>query len=207
MKKIYFDDRAIVITTEKPAVLHEGELLAVLTDCKDIPNLLNKFDDTPSVSSLIVMVEDEKSALAALKQCFTPIVAAGGLVQNSHNEVLLIRRFGRWDLPKGKVERGEELESAACREVEEECGVGGLLVMGKLCKTYHVYSMNGKRMLKTTHWYSMSCNAVVLTPQLEESIVDAQWVPIQKVSAYLEETYQTIIDVFRRSGLYPLNNQ
>ena len=37
-------------------------------------------------------------------------------------------RYDDWSLPKGKLERGEEWEQAALREVEEETGVRGELV-------------------------------------------------------------------------------
>lgn len=31
--------------------------------------------------------------------------------------------YGSWMPPKGKIEKGETEEEAACREVEEECGI------------------------------------------------------------------------------------
>lgn len=51
-------------------------------------------------------------------------VVVGCLVRNSSNEVLLIRHHKRgWEIPQGRVEEGENLVAAVCREVREEAGV------------------------------------------------------------------------------------
>ena len=54
---------------------------------------------------------------------FKVIKAAGGVVQNSQNKYLLIFRRGKWDLPKGKIDKGETIKNAATREVMEETGL------------------------------------------------------------------------------------
>lgn len=53
------------------------------------------------------------------------IVAAGGLVTNSHGQVLLLKspRYGDWEFPGGQVEEGETIPHALEREVFEETGV------------------------------------------------------------------------------------
>ena len=51
----------------------------------------------------------------------TLIEAAGGLVYNIENQLLMIFRNNKWDLPKGKLEVGENIQECAIREVEEEC--------------------------------------------------------------------------------------
>ena len=43
---------------------------------------------------------------------FKVVEAAGGVVSNKNGEILFIRRMGKWDLPKGKIEKGESLEQA-----------------------------------------------------------------------------------------------
>ena len=48
------------------------------------------------------------------------IEAAGGVVFNEKNEILMIYRLKTWDLPKGKIEKGETPADAAFREVCEE---------------------------------------------------------------------------------------
>lgn len=56
----------------------------------------------------------------------TPLhtVVVGCLVRNPNNEVLLIRHHLRgWEMPQGRVEEGENIIDALCREVWEEAGV------------------------------------------------------------------------------------
>ncbi|MBL6868637.1 MAG: NUDIX domain-containing protein, partial [Flavobacteriales bacterium] len=38
------------------------------------------------------------------------LITAGGLVINNNNKVLFIYRKNKWDLPKGKLDDGENLE-------------------------------------------------------------------------------------------------
>ena len=66
-------------------------------------------------------------------------VAAGGVVTNKKGKVLFIYRNNKWDIPKGKLKKGESLEGAALREVEEETGVKGLKLENFLKTTYHIF--------------------------------------------------------------------
>ena len=108
---------------------------------------------------------------------FKVIEAAGGLVKNKNNELLFIRRMGKWDLPKGKIEKGESLEQAALSEVEEETGLKELILEEFLNNTFHIYTeRNGEKILKTTYWFKMTYvgNSQPI-PQKEEGISEVSW--------------------------------
>ena len=108
---------------------------------------------------------------------FKVIEAAGGFVKNKNNELLFIRRMGKWDLPKGKIEKGESLEQAALREVEEETGLKELILEEFLNNTFHIYTeRNGEKILKTTYWFKMTYvgNSQPI-PQKEEGISEVSW--------------------------------
>ena len=108
---------------------------------------------------------------------FKVIEAAGGLVKNKNNELLFIRRMGKWDLPKGKIEKGESLEQAALREVEEETGLKELILEEFLNNTFHIYTeRNGEKILKTTYWFKMTYvgNSQPI-PQKEEGISEVSF--------------------------------
>ena len=123
--------------------------------------------------------------------------AAGGLVKNNRNEILFIYRFDTWDLPKGKIEKGESKKEAAIREVEEECGITGLEIQKKLQKTYHLFKRNEREILKITYWYSMSTNySGSLKPQVEEGITDVVFKNEEEVKDALENTYGNIKMLF-----------
>ena len=126
------------------------------------------------------------------------IEAAGGLVRNDKNQLLMIFRNGKWDLPKGKLEIGENIEQCAIREVEEECGVSGLIITQQLQKTYHTYEINGQKILKCTYWFEMNSSFKGnLAPQTKEGISAVVWVDEQDIAEKLENSFGNIIELFK----------
>jgi 8-oxo-dGTP pyrophosphatase MutT (NUDIX family) len=122
------------------------------------------------------------------------IKAAGGLVYNESNQLLMIFRNGKWDLPKGKVEIGENVRDAAVREVEEECGLSEITIDKHLSYTYHTYVQNNKHILKKTDWFMMTyVGKSEPIPQTSEGITKVQW--FQNIEKPLQNTYQSIIEV------------
>lgn len=123
--------------------------------------------------------------------------AAGGLVRNENGEVLLIHRNGKWDLPKGHQEEGEDIRDTAVREVMEETGISGITLGKHICTTNHTYFRDGKMHLKHTWWYDMECSSdAALIPQTEEGIEAVEWVKWHDLPPYLQNTYATIRQVF-----------
>lgn len=124
---------------------------------------------------------------------FTPVEAAGGLVVDGTGRWLLIHRNGRWDLPKGHVERGEDTETAALREVAEETGVAGACIVRLLCRTYHAYYMHHRWELKHTHWYEMRIDGCDhLVPQQEEGIERVAWVTPDEAKVCAREMFPSV---------------
>lgn len=148
---------------------------------------------------LMIMCEDTEKTFLRFAEGYERIVAAGGLVFNERNELLLIKRQGKWDLPKGKVDAGETVEEAGLREVKEECNIDGL-TLGELVHTsHHTYFLDGKRVLKTTHWYKMTAtNYKRMKPQLEENITELEWVDPEKLDIGELDTYNSIRDLLRK---------
>jgi 8-oxo-dGTP pyrophosphatase MutT (NUDIX family) len=134
---------------------------------------------------------------------FFVIEAAGGIVEDVHNQLLFIFRRGKWDLPKGKMEMNESPELCAAREIEEETGVNNLQRIDKLTDTFHFYEEKGKMILKISHWYHFKTDFDGKTiPQLEEDITAIQWVDVNDLNIQLANTFQAIkdvIDVFLKS--------
>ena len=124
------------------------------------------------------------------------IEAAGGLVFNDNNKILLIFRNGKWDLPKGKLEKGEQIEECAIREVKEECGINELQIEKKLIETYHTYNLNGIKILKKTYWFLMKTSfKFPFTPQFDEGITKVEWCNEENLYKYLKNSYMNIRDV------------
>lgn len=134
----------------------------------------------------------------ALPPQFKPEVAAGGLVTNPQGELLMIHRLGKWDLPKGKLEAGETIATAAWREVEEETGLQGHLVTSHLVDTFHVFKRKVNWKFKVTHWYAMRVDTPQnLVPQTEEGITAVKWWSRAELVADFPDTYPLIQDLLR----------
>ena len=144
-------------------------------------------------NKVIVYHVDLKLLWKEFKWFFKIEKAAGGLVQNKNKEILIIYRFEKWDLPKGKIEKGESKKKAAKREVEEECGVNELKISEKLQNTYHIFQRENREILKVTYWYSMNTiYSGTLQPQIEEGITKVIYKNKEDVKKALENTYGNI---------------
>lgn len=127
---------------------------------------------------------------------FIMIKAAGGVVFNEHKQVLIIKRLGKWDLPKGKIDPHESTEHAALREVEEECGIGEIKINKLLTYSYHTYKQQGYRFIKQTTWYLMNSTwEGKLQPQVEENITEVKWVTWDELNITELDSYLSIKDV------------
>ncbi len=122
--------------------------------------------------------------------------AAGGAVISKKDEVLMIFRHGRWDLPKGKKNSGEKNKETALREVMEETGLQKLEIIKKLSVTYHFYRRNKKLIIKKTHWFLMKGKRnQVMIPALAEGIEKVKWVPFDKAKKKSNKTFRSISEV------------
>lgn len=201
--KIYFDNKPVYLCNEIDEqlneILHHPD--AVFMD--EISG--------PAIKSLLHEIHKEEfhagvlwhSDLDMLKKAFFKhfklIEAAGGVVQNEKKELLLIYRLDKWDLPKGKLEKGETLEECAVREVEEETGVSNLVLKKKIGETYHTYNAFGKHFLKTSHWYQLTCKSKqALVPQTEEQITEIKWVKKEELKDPMSNTYPSIADIINQ---------
>lgn len=115
-----------------------------------------------------------------------PVTAAGGVIFRivaDGTEVLLIRRNGYWDIPKGKLEPDESVAGCAVREVSEELGIAPPMIVCSLDATWHSYVMDGESIGKTTHWFLMISEARSFIPQAEEFIDEVRWVDLQSAAS------------------------
>jgi len=127
---------------------------------------------------------------------FRRVDAAGGLVRNELGEMLFIYRLDRWDLPKGKVEEDEEIEAAAIREVEEECGVVVSPDISFIADTWHTYRENDEYLLKKTSWFLMATHGQQkIVPQQAEGITQARFIAESEFKKILAETYPSVSEV------------
>jgi ADP-ribose pyrophosphatase YjhB (NUDIX family) len=149
------------------------------------------------ILSLVISVKDYDALKAYLRSKFKVVKAAGGLVRKKE-KFLMIYRLKKWDLPKGKKEKGERYKETAVREIEEECNVS-VKIGEKICTTWHTYTMNKRAMIKKTRWYVMDVvDDTRLRPALEEDIEEVRWMSQKEVYHALEHSYKSISYVFEQ---------
>lgn len=189
VQKYKFFIKESAVTFRQDAVFGENDQQT----CLDWIERLERMDlnedmviDLPDLNSFVQMVFTD----------LQHIIAAGGYVVNASGEVLMIHRRGHWDLPKGKQEPGEDIEETAMREVEEECGIGGLNIDSPPFSTFHLYEELGETIVKESVWYKMTTDdQSAPIPQSEEDIKEAIWTDMPIKEEVLNGAYPSIREV------------
>jgi len=197
MYKVFFDDRAVCFGEDFTAAFrnHKG-LFYQLDNLRIVSCIVEQFAEQSQPWDLYLIHPNLDQLTSAFKACFVPIKAGGGLVFNHRGEFLAILRNGIWDLPKGKLEKGEDVKAAALREVEEETGLQGLVMVQPLISTYHTYKLKENFILKKTSWFELAYSGTdepVL--QEKEGITDCRWVKPGEARFIRDNSYKSILDV------------
>ncbi len=193
MYSIYYLDNVLVITEDKEK--YPGYEPVFAEDKKAFCSFTQNWIDNENRLDTVVYGYDTEKMFRHLKKHFKYVEAAGGVVRNSENKLLFIRRWNIWDLPKGKVNKNEDVETCALRETEEETGVSGLQITGPLPSSFHFYFYKEKLFLKKTYWFLMDTQyAGALKPQLEEDITEVKWLNSTQCRDAFCETYRSLRD-------------
>jgi 8-oxo-dGTP pyrophosphatase MutT (NUDIX family) len=193
MYEVFVNESPLILTNERPKdsngnlfSLEEDSIIKVIESLAK-GKLKKAYIYHPDILKLMKMFRHK-----------IPVVAAGGgFVTNPKGKVLFIFRNGKWDLPKGKVDKGETIENAALREVEEETGVKDLVIDKFLRTTYHIFKRAGEYQLKEVHWFAMSTSYKgKLVGDKSEGIVKVKWKGPKKAAKALENSYHNIKILF-----------
>lgn len=190
MYKVFVNEKKLLIS-KHPEELEKKLGYESFTTLEIALDLL----ENTSVNELNVYGENIDEIWQEFQKLFRIIEAAGGLVIKPGGEMLFIRRLGKWDLPKGKMEKGESREESAVREIEEETGLRDVELIQFINTTYHIYiERNGEKILKCTHWFEMNFNGEDTSkPQIEEGITEVAWKNISQIEdEVFPSTFQNI---------------
>jgi 8-oxo-dGTP pyrophosphatase MutT (NUDIX family) len=203
--KLYFNDKPLyladAVSPEIEPLVHHDD--AVYMDEFSSPGIKTMIHEMKleKVHAGIFVHKDLEALKKAFFKKFQIIPAAGGLVVNESGQWLFIYRRGKWDLPKGKLDKRESAEKAAVREVEEETGLHDVQLKHKIVDTYHTYDESGHHILKETAWYLMQVSGEQnLVPQTEEQITALEWADPNNLKKYLSNTYHAIEDVVKAAN-------
>ncbi|MBP93342.1 ADP-ribose pyrophosphatase YjhB, NUDIX family [Bizionia echini] len=189
MYKVFVNDKPIILTTEvEKEASFKNYLLKSVAINKVIKELNKK-----SVKEVHLIHSKEEKLLKKFLKKLPNVIAGGGKVYNDKGDILFIFRNKKWDLPKGKTEKKESIETTAIREVEEETGVEGLKITKPLETTYHIFKRNGKYKIKITYWFEMTTTySGTLEPQENEGITKVAWLNPDETQEALKNSYANI---------------
>ena len=198
--KIYFNDKPLFLCDAvdeiiQPYIHHDDAVFIDELNTHTVKSMIHEME-LPEIHAGIFFHPDLEALRKAFYKKFTIIQAAGGLVTNDQQEILIIFRRGKWDLPKGKLDKDETLEACAVREVQEETGLQQVQLLAPLTITYHTYHEGARFILKESHWYTMKAPGnQTLVPQLTEQITVTKWVTVPQIGEYLTTSYPSVADV------------
>ena len=189
MIQIFYKEKPIIISDKKSDLKNSLIIDPELLENLDLLKLLTK----KKINSIGVFSNEFEIIINVFKKKFPEIIAAGGKVINNKSEILFIYRNKKWDLPKGKAEKNENISQTALREVEEETGIKNLSIIKPLDKTYHIFKRGAKNYLKTTYWFEMKSDYNgKFKPQKKEGITRVEWIGVENLSSILPKSYANI---------------
>ncbi len=197
MYKVFFNESFLGFTLKDEVDSKNDAAVMPYQSFDQIENWLSNAEKSAKPVNIILIHSHPKKIWKEFKKHFKFIEAAGGLVKNKKNEYLFIYKKGKWDLPKGKIDKGEQPIETALREIHEETGLNKIEIVNEILNTYHIYRYKEKLILKKTYWFLINNNGPDdLILQTEEHIEKASWFEILKLSPILANSYGSINDVF-----------
>lgn len=195
MYKIYIDNRFITISSQ-PDRMQNYCLFHKFHDQKDLSEIISTFLSDENIGCLNIYSYKLDHLWYVFQEEFHFVEAAGGLITDSRRSLLLIKRYNRWDAPKGHFEPGESPEECARREIQEETGVKCGRRISELEPTYHIYRHTRDYYLKKTYWFLFKLEGEAKTsPQLNEGITEAKWLDRESISEIRDLMWLSVRDV------------
>ena len=130
-------------------------------------------------------------------------VSAGGVVYNNEKEknyiVLIKDGIGKWTFPKGHLNEGEDIKTAALREVSEETGLKKLKIKAELGQIEIIVNEPGKQPRpKIVHYFLMETKDKKVTREKNHpGVQDVGWFLLDDVEKILG--YQNSKEIFNKA--------
>ena len=190
MYRLFCNNRRLIANNFCEALLSLDN--KCVKNCDDLVAKIRLWLDDDTADCLDLGDVDGEKLAYAIKTVFRQAPAAGGVVVIDNNFVA-IERNGIPDLPKGHIEKGEDPQTAALREVEEETGISDLEIIKELPATWHCYLLDNQWTIKKTNWFLMRTKSGMKSiPQTEEGITKVYLVDKQGIADFEKKTFASL---------------
>jgi len=205
--RIFLSNRVVTIGEPEGWIPAAGQVVLKEPRMVKLHHWLWKLEWDTKIKALFVHTPQPEVFFGDFVASMNVVRAAGGVVVRD-GKAMFIYRHDRWDLPKGKMEAGESIRETAVREVEEECGVGGLEIDCPFKDSWHIYNMDGHLMLKQTSWFGMFTRFTGNPrPQLEEGIQRVDWfAPSEWAQEIFPYTFASLLPLLEEAEQWMLQN-
>jgi 8-oxo-dGTP pyrophosphatase MutT (NUDIX family) len=194
--QIFYKDKKIAIANTRNSTVQTNCYFAETDNWISSKEVIEKFIFTDLYKNYLIINQSPLDLFEKIMKEYKVVKAAGGLVFNEKNELLMIYRRGIWDLPKGKLDLNEKIDEAAIREVMEETGLAEVAITSDFKASYHFFSQYKINYIKETTWYIMYADSSqALMPQAEEQIEIAKWCNKEEILQNLNNSYRNIIEL------------
>ena len=120
MHKVFINDKPLIFEDVYSKINNIDVNILILSEAEFVlKEVIEKFKSN-DISGIIYLCANPNQSWNEFAGQYVLMEAAGGVVQNNKDEILVIYRKKKWDLPKGKLDYEETPEGAAIREVKEE---------------------------------------------------------------------------------------
>lgn len=123
------------------------------------------------------------------EDCFHLGVKA--LICSESKKILLLERGnGKWEIPGGRLQKGEQPKKALLRELREEVGIESLeevTLLDTFLTNTRIPLLNSEvGLILSVYLYPVQ---EVFTPQLSEEHINYKWVTMEEFTSELDEAY------------------
>ena len=187
MYKVFVNQDVIILTSEIPFGKKINLYDLKKKSLDEIIYLVKKHH------KIFLFNKNSEKLVSTFKKKIKLVKAGGEIVKNINNETLFIYRRNKWDLPKGKMDKGETIDQTALREVKEETGIKNLSITDFKMNTYHVFKKGKEYRIKETSWFNMlSTQKGNFSPESKEGITKVVWKSNKKIKK-IKNTFPNIM--------------
>lgn len=202
MYKVFSNGRIISFTNNiiDNIAKHNGFFYRYV-DVEELHKIIDFFETVYSIKNMYLIHDDPTQLFEDFKSLFKITKSVGGLIVNDNQEVLLIKRWHKWDLPKGEYDSSLDIAQNVLNGMKTECGLYQLKIEEFLEPTYYMFNLNNERILKQVNWCRIHQAGNDIEPKVPNTDTITKWVALADLHEYLPKAFDQVEQVFESSGI------